>query len=133
MTKKNKGILFGVIGLVVAVAVMALLYFCLRPKTNDAGGSKKITVTVVYADKTSKDFTYKTDLDWLGELLLNEKLIEGSNGEWGLYVTTVDGITASDDAHEYWALYIGEEYSMTGFDTTPINDGDHFSIKLETY
>ena len=40
MSKKNKNILFGVLGLVVAVVVLALLYFNFRPQPKDAGGSK---------------------------------------------------------------------------------------------
>ena len=55
MSKKNKKILFGVLGLVVAVVVLALLYINLRPQPKDAGGKKTITLTVVYADASTKD------------------------------------------------------------------------------
>lgn len=55
------------------------------------------------------------------------------NLEWGLYVKTVDGVTADDSAHQYWALYIGNEYAQTGVDSTPVNDGDTFKLALETY
>ena len=63
MSKKNKKILFGVLGLVVAVVVLALLYINFRPQPKDAGGSKTITLTVVFADESTKEFTcgsYKT-------------------------------------------------------------------------
>lgn len=92
-----------------------------------------ITVTVVFADQTTKDYSYTTSEFYLGALLTADGLIEGYDSDWGLYVTTVDGIVASDEAHEYWALYVNDEYSMTGFDTTPLNNGDHFTIALETY
>ena len=124
MSKKNKKILFGVLGLVVAVVVLALLYINLRPQPKDAGGNKTITLTVVYADASTKDFTIKTNED---------NLIAGDESEWGLYVKTVDGVTADDSAHQYWALYIGDDYASTGVDSTPVNDGDTFKLALETY
>lgn len=130
---KNKKIFISVLGLVLAVVVLALLYFNLKPQPKDAGGDKTITVTVVYEDKSSSDFTIKTNEDYLSQALLQEKLIEGSQSEWGLYVTTVNGVTADDSKHQYWALYIGEEYATTGVDSTPVNDGDVFRLVLETY
>ncbi|MGN1187894.1 MAG: DUF4430 domain-containing protein [Lachnospiraceae bacterium] len=130
---KNKKIILGVLGLALAVVVLALLYINLRPQPKDAGGDKTITVTVVYEDKSSNDFTIKTNEDYLSGALLQEKLIEGSQSEWGLYVTTVNGVTADDSKHQYWALYIGDEYASTGVDSTPVNDGDSFRLVLETY
>lgn len=133
MSKKNKKILFGVLGLVVAVVVLALLYINLRPQPKDAGGNKTITLTVVYADTSTKDFTIKTNEDYLRGALEQENLIAGDESEWGLYVKTVDGVTADDAAHQYWALYIGDDYASTGVDSTPVNDGDTFKLSLETY
>lgn len=133
MSKKNKKILFGVLGLVVAVVVLALLYINLRPQPNDAGGKKAITLTVVYADASTKDFKITTNEDYLRGALEQENLIAGDESEWGLYVKTVDGVTADDAAHQYWALYIGDDYAQTGVDSTPVNDGDSFKLALETY
>ena len=133
MSKKNKQILFGVLGLVVAVVVLALVYFGFKAKPKDAGGNKTITLTVVYADASTKDFTIKTNEDYLRGALEQENLIAGDESEWGLYVKTVDGVTADDAAHQYWALYINDDYASTGVDTTPVNDGDTFKLALETY
>lgn len=130
---KNKKIILSVLGLALAVVVLALLYINLRPQPKDAGGDKTITVTVVYEDKSSNDFTISTNEDYLGAALLQEGLIEGSESEWGLYVTTVSNVKADDSKHQYWALYIGDEYASTGVDSTPVNDGDTFRLVLETY
>lgn len=130
---KNKKIFLSVLGLALAVVVLALLYINLRPQPKDAGGEKTITVTAVYEDKSSKDFTISTNEDYLGAALLQEGLIEGSESEWGLYVTTVNNVKADDSKHQYWALYIGDEYASTGVDSTPVNDGDTFRLVLETY
>ena len=57
------------------VAVMALLlgvYFLTRPPVQE--GSKTITVTVVHGNGTSKDFTYHTDEEYLGPVILDNGL-----------------------------------------------------------
>ena len=50
----------------------------------------------------------------------------------GLYVTTVDGVTADDGNQEWWCFTLNGETINTGVDTTPIADGDHFEITLTT-
>lgn len=133
MNKKTKKIVFGIVALVVAIAALALLYLAFAPKPDNSGSKKEITVTVVYGDKSTKDFVIKTNEDYLREALENEKLISGSESEYGLYVTTVDGVTASDADRQWWAFYLDDEMLMTGVDTTPVKDGDHFTIALEVY
>lgn len=123
----NKKVLISVIAIVLVAAIAVGAFLLSRPKTVE--GAKTITVTVVHKDGTSKDFTYHTDEEFLGPVLLNEKLVEGENGEWGLYITSVDGEACIyEEDGSYWALYIGSEYAMTGADTTPVNDGDTFSL-----
>ena len=46
-------------------------------------------------------------------------LIEGEDSEYGLFVKTVDGITANEDNQEWWSLTIDGEMAMTGVDSTP--------------
>ena len=44
-------------------------------------------------------------------------------------MSSVDGEVADYNVDSgYWALYIGEEYAMTGIDETPITDGAEFSL-----
>lgn len=122
---KNKKLILAVVALVAVAAIFLGVYFATRPETTQ--GAKTYTVTVVHGDGTSKDFTYHTDEEYLGDALVAEGLISGSDSEYGLMVDTVDGETASWDADQaYWAFYIGEESAMTGVSTTPVNDGDSF-------
>lgn len=122
---KNKKLILAVAALVLAAALFVGIYIATRPETTQ--GAKTYTVTVVHADGTSKDFTYHTDEEYLGAALVAEGLISGSDTQYGLTVDTVDGETASWDADQaYWALYVGEEYAMTGVSATPVNDGDSF-------
>ena len=86
-------------------------------------GSKTITVEVTAEEKTVV-FTVKTDADTVGAALLEHNLIAGDQGEYGLYVKTVNGILADYDVDQtYWAFNIGGEYAMTGVDQTEITEG----------
>lgn len=128
---KNKKLLIAAIALVAVVAVFLGIYLATRPETQK--GSKTITVTVVHKDGTSKDFTYHTDAEFLAEVLEAEGLLLASEGETGMY-NTVDGETADWNVDQsYWALYIGEEYAMTGAQETPVSDGDTFKWVYTVY
>lgn len=59
-----------------------------------AGGSKTIGLTVTFAQDNQKEYTIHTDAENLGDALKEEKLVEGTQGEYGLYIETVDGVTA---------------------------------------
>lgn len=91
---------------------------------------KSFAFQVTGLDGTKKEFSVKYDTEkTVGEALINEKLISGENGQYGLMVDTVDG--QKYDYNEdgvYWAFYINGEYAMTGVDSTPINDGEVYSF-----
>lgn len=123
----NKKILLAVIALVVVAAVMVGVYFATRPEPVD--GQKTITVTVVHKDGTSKDFTYKTQEEYLGPVLQSEGLVEGEMGEYGLFITAVDGETADYSVDQsWWMLCVGEEYATTGADAVVIEDGGLYKL-----
>lgn len=124
---RNRKIILGAVALLVAAALLLGVYFVTRPET--VPGAKTFTVTVVHRDETAKTFTYHTDQEYLGKALLDEGLIQGEDGPYGLYVTTVDGETADYDVDGgYWALYQEEEYAMQSIDQTPVADGGAFSL-----
>ena len=90
-----------------------------------------LTVTVKCSGGT-KTFTYETDKSTVGAALLEEGLIEGEEGQYGLYVKTVDGETADWDTDgTYWAFYVNGEYAMTGVDSTPIEEGATYEFVRE--
>ena len=87
------------------------------------------TFKVTKSDGTEKTIEIKTDKKTVGEALLDEGLIAGDEGEYGLYVKTVDGETLDWDADQmYWAFYINGEYAMTGVDATPAEAGATYSF-----
>lgn len=124
---KNKKLLLAAAVIILAAAVFAGIWFVSRPETSQ--GSKSFTVEVVHKDESTKDFSYQTDAEYLGEVLLAEGLIQGDAGDFGLYITEVDGETADYDTDQsYWALYQDGEYAQQGIDQTPVHDGDQFSL-----
>ena len=105
-----------------------MLVSCREPD----GEEKSFTFVCVHADGSSKTFEITSERAYLGDALLDEGLIAGENGSYGLYVKTVDGETLDYDADAmYWSLYIGDDYAPTGVDTTKIEDGVTYSFKAE--
>lgn len=94
-----------------------------------AAGTKTITFQVVHKDGSAKDFTIETEADNLRAALEQEKLIEGEESEYGLYVKTVDGETV-DDANEEWWCLTDKDGNMTptGVDDTKIANGDAYTF-----
>ena len=127
----NKKTLFAVAALAVVAALMLGLWYFTRPETQV--GDKTVVVEVVHADGNSREFTCQTDEEYLGPLLLEEKLAEGEQGAYGLFITAVDGETAQDSLRQWWCITKGGERVDTGADATPIADGDHFELTMSTY
>lgn len=103
--------------------------------TDDAAteeGTLSFTLEVVDGDGNTTNFTINTTKATVGEALLDEGLIEGEESEYGLYVKTVNGVTADYDVDQtYWAFYIDGEYASTGVDQTNVVDGSTYSFKVE--
>ena len=96
--------------------------------------SAKTSFTVVTTDLDGKETTHeiKTDAATVGEALLAEGLIDGEDSDYGLYITTVNGITLDwEKDGKYWAFYIDGEYAMTGVDATEITEGATYAFKPE--
>jgi len=131
MSKTNKkGLIIALIALVLVVAAILTTYLVLRPQP--AAGSKTITVEVVFADGSDKTHTIHTDAEYLSGALETTNLASGQTSSMGLFITTVDGVTADDSQQQWWCITKGGEAVMTGADQTPIADGDHFEITLTT-
>lgn len=138
------------ITLTLAVVLMALAVGCgsntdanAKPETeqtanSDASakivgeGSKQFDFTVVQKDGSETSFEVHTDKETVGEALTELDLIAGEEGEYGLYVKTVNGITVDYDTDgAYWAFYVNDEYSQTSVDQTVIEDGCSYSFRVE--
>ena len=100
--------------------------------TSVGEGDTKFAFTVTDIDGNTESFEVNTNAEIVGTALIENRLISGEDGAYGLYVKVVNGITADYDKDgTYWAFYIDGEYAMTGVDTTPIEDGKIYSFKVE--
>ena len=130
----NKKLIVGVVALIAVIAILLGVYLNNRQPTTS--GSKTITVSVfdtVGSTEASNTATIITDEEYLRGALEQEDSgisISGSESEYGLFVTTVDGVTADDSKQQWWCFTKGGEMLNTGVDSTPIADGDTFEITL---
>lgn len=126
--KNQRKIIISLAVLVIAIAALFGIYqFTKTPAT---AGEKNITVEVVHKDETVKDFEFDTSREFLGEVLVDEALVEGENGAYGLFITTVDGETADDSNQEWWCITKEGGQVNTSADQTPIADGDKYELTL---
>ena len=94
------------------------------------GQGEKTLVVEVAVDEHLVTFTVKTDKDTVGDALLEQKLIKGEEGQYGLYIKEVNGMYAdADKGGYYWAFYIDGEYAMTGVDSTEITEGAVYKLE----
>ncbi len=95
-------------------------------------GKNQFTFKVVDKGGNETVFCINTDKTIVGEALMDLGLIEGEEGDFGLYVKKVNGIVADYDVDQtYWAFYVNGEYAMSGVDTTEIENGAEYSFKIE--
>jgi hypothetical protein len=130
---KNK--LFASVLCMVLIVAMALgMTACTSPNDPAEEFAEPVTFTfeVVDKDGNTETFEITTDKTTVGDALLEEGLIVGEEGQYGLYVTEVNGIVADYNVDgTYWAFYVDGGYAATGVDMTDIVDGATYSFKVE--
>ncbi len=98
-------------------------------------GEGQTTFSLLVVDQEGTEYTFQvhTDQETVGAALLEEGLIAGEEGAYGLYITSVLGMSADYEADQaYWAFYINGDYANTGVDTTTILPGDSYELRYET-
>ena len=124
---KKKGLIIALS--IILVAIIAV-FGVLIAKQSDRfqKGDKDITVTVVYEDKTQKQFEISTDAENLGDALLEKELVTEEEHKTGYY-NTIDGVRADYTLDKaWWCFTQGGEMMMVGANDAPITDGDNFEI-----
>ena len=136
---KNK-FFASVLCMVLIVAMALSMTACTNntPDSSDAGQEQgqsveqSFTFEVVDKDGNVTTFDITTDKATVGEALLEEGLIKGEDGQYGLYVTEVNGIVADYNIDQtYWAFYVDGAYASSGVDMTDVVDGATYSFKVE--
>lgn len=95
-------------------------------------GNKSFVFEVHDAEGKISSITVNTNKKTVGEALLEYAIINGEQGDYGLYVKSVNGIVADYATNgAYWAFYINGNYASTGVDLTEINENDVYSFRYE--
>ena len=93
--------------------------------------AKEVTVTIEVTDDKGEVTTtqYTTKETTLRGVLEENNMIEGTESEYGLMITTVNGVVADYDKDgAYWALYKNGEYMMVGADAEILEDGATYGL-----
>lgn len=115
------------------IAVCAVMTACGSKETK---GAKAVTVTVVDNNQAETSYSVNTDAEFLSQVFdeIDDLSVEGTTSEYGLYIETVNGLTAdyaTDGA--YWSIYVNGEYGQYGADSQPVADGDTYTLQYEVY
>lgn len=95
-------------------------------------GNTQFALTVVDADGKEITVQINTDKTTVGDALVELGLVAGEPSDFGLMITTVNGITLDFNKDgKYWAFYIDGEYATTGLDQTDITAGTAYMLKAE--
>ena len=95
-------------------------------------GEKSFELTIL--DKEGKEHLYliHTDEEMVGFALIEHELIEGEQGQYGMYIKSVLGqVLDYETDGMYWAFYVNGEYALTGVDQTPIQPDTGYLLKAE--
>ena len=115
--------------LLALVMIVALVGCGAKKDVPSTAVSFKVVVTDLEGNETA--FEYTSIAASVGEALVAEGLIEGHESDYGMYIDTVNGITADWDADQtYWAFYINGEYATTGIDGTEIVADTTYGLTL---
>ncbi len=131
MPKKNKKISVALcIILAVLVAAVAVVYAVLGPSSNGTG-KKNISVDIV-TDTGTETVKIKTNAETLRAALEEKSLIKGDESDYGLFITSVNGIEADSSKEQWWCITKNGETVNAGVDTVYIADGEKYELTLKT-
>lgn len=95
-------------------------------------GAVTFQLTVTDAEGKESLFQIHTDKQTVGEALVELGMVEGEDGEYGLYIKTVNGVTVDYDTDgKYWAFYVNGEYATKSVDQTEVAEGASYALKVE--
>lgn len=127
--KNNKILTFGIIFIAFVLIVCALLVIDNKPSGNTEG---KMNVYVkVIANENVQEFNISTTRKYLGDALLDEKIISGEEGEYGIFITKAAGVEADESVEEWWCITKEGESIMEGVSQIEIADGDKYELTLK--
>ena len=98
--------------------------------TDFVQGEKHLGMLITAEDKTIV-FNIYSDAETVGEALMENGLVEGTEGQFGLYISHVNGIKAVyEEDGAYWGFLDRDgNFMSTGVDMTELHDGDVYELR----
>ena len=98
--------------------------------TDFVHGEKHLGMLITAEDKTIV-FNIYSDAETVGEALMENGLVEGTEGQFGLYISHVNGIKAVyEEDGAYWGFLDRDgNFMSTGVDMTELHDGDVYELR----
>lgn len=110
------------------ILVLLFAAFTTGCSNKDVDTSEKdITVTVVFADKSKKEYDINTTATYLADALLEEKIIEEKAAD-GLYTIIAGERADYTKDKSWWCVTKSGEQVSVGMNDLTISDGDSFEI-----
>jgi len=127
---RSRGPIIALLVLVAVVGVCLAFWLARRPEATE--GTKALAVQVIHGDGSIKDFEFRTEAEYLAQALLeHEPLgVKGDDGQFGLYIQTVDGETASDADQTFWSISKDGIALTVGASSQPVADGERYELTL---
>ncbi|MCF0131707.1 MAG: DUF4430 domain-containing protein [Pseudobutyrivibrio sp.] len=127
--KNNKKVVLAAIIVAVIALAMLLTYKVAAPKAT--AGTKNVTLEVVDNNGEATSYEVCTDAEYLIDIFdeIEGLTVDGTTSEYGLYITTVNGVLADYNADgAYWSILVNDEYGQYGADQQPVADGDKYGL-----
>ena len=103
-----------------------------QPVTELGEGASNFGLTIVDKEGVTHLYRVHTNVGMMGEALIEVDLIDGEQGQYGMYIKAVLGQTLDYETDGmYWAFYVNGEYAMTGVDQTPVEHDAQYMLKAE--
>ena len=133
----NKKTLSALLVIAVLLAFFMVVYFAF---VNGRINQDLKEITVIVQIDEEKSYTVKTEGAFAIDALIELKEQKNSNftfefetGEFGAYITSVNGKIADSLKNEYFAFYLNGEYAALGISEQAILDGDQIKLVLEAW
>lgn len=112
-----------------AVSSDSLWDDALYTEDTEIGEGAHSVLIEVKAEEKSVTLTLRSDKDNLADILTENKIAEGEDSQYGLYIKKVNGILADFDVDgSYWGLFKDGEMTATGTSGITVSDGEHYEL-----
>lgn len=128
---KDKKNVTGILVLCIATIICIAFGFYAKDAANTFTSHKTIEVSVIHGNDC-KVFNLTTTGSTLREALDEISLVSGEDGQYGLFIKSVNGYTVNEEKEEWWCVTKAGEPVFEGVDGIEIANGDKYEITLKT-